>query len=127
MIFGWNKVGPKLHYAATLLVWFGVTLSAFWILSANSWMQTPSGAVLKNGVFVVTDWWHVIFNPSVITRYIHMLLAAYITTLMVIMGFSAFYLLKQRYTAFAKKCFLFATLTLAVLIVLQLGVGDNAG
>lgn len=127
MIFGWNKVGPKLHFASTLLVCFGVTLSAFWILSANSWMQTPSGAVLKNGVFVVTNWWHVVFNPSVIPRYIHMMLAAYITTLLVIIGVSAFYLLGNKHTAFAKKCLSFSTLVLAALIVLQVAVGDKVG
>ncbi len=127
MIFGWNKVGPKLHYCATLLVFFGVTLSAFWILSANSWMQTPSGAILKDGHFVVTSWWQVIFNPSVITRYIHMLLAAYITTILVIMAVSAFYLLKKQHILFAQKCLAFGSSVLIVLIIAQIMVGDDAG
>jgi cytochrome d ubiquinol oxidase subunit I len=127
MIFGWNKVGPKLHYCATLLVFFGVTLSAFWILSANSWMQTPSGAMLQDGQFVVTSWWSVIFNPSVITRYIHMLLAAYVTTILVIMAVSAFYLLKKQHIQFAQKCLGFASGILIVLILAQIMVGDDAG
>ena len=63
MLFGWNKVGPRLHYLATLLVFMGVTLSAFWILSANSWMQTPAGAVLKDGQYIVTDRWPGTCNP----------------------------------------------------------------
>ena len=127
MIFGWNKVGPKLHYCATLLVFLGVTFSAFWILSANSWMQTPEGATLEHGRFVVTSWWHVIFNHSVIPRYFHMLLAAYLTTLLVISGVSAFYLLRHRHVAFAKTCFSFATLALMILIVIQIFLGDTVG
>lgn len=127
MIFGWNKVGPKLHYLATLLVFFGVTLSAFWILSANSWMQTPSGAELKDGHFVVISWWHVIFNPSVITRYLHMLLASYISTLLVIMAISAFYVLKKQHIKFAQTCLTFASSVLLLLIVAQIVVGDGAG
>lgn len=127
MIFGWDKVGPKLHYCATLLVFFGVTLSAFWILAANSWMQTPSGAVLRHGQFVVTSWWHVIFNPSVIVRYFHMLLAAYLTTVCVIAAVSAYYILRQQHQAFAQTCFSFATLVMVVLIPIQIAVGDTAG
>ena len=70
MVFGWNRVGPKLHYTATLLVFIGVTLSAFWIMSANSWMQHPSG-VKENGdgVFMVKSFYHVIFNPTFMPRY----------------------------------------------------------
>lgn len=127
MIFGWKKVGPKLHFASTLLVFFGVTLSAFWILSANSWMQTPSGAVLEHGRFVVTDWYKVIFNPSVISRFIHMLLAAYITTLFVIMAVSAFYLLKKKHIEFSKTCMKFSTSILLALVVAQIVMGDEAG
>jgi len=127
MIFGWERVGPKLHYFSTLLVFFGVTLSAFWILSANSWMQTPSGALFIKGHFLVTSWWHVIFNPSVMTRYIHMLLAAYVTTVLVIMSISAFYLLKNRHLQFSRKCLSFATSVLFILIFAQIMVGDDAG
>lgn len=127
MIFGWQKVGPKLHYCATLLVFFGVTLSAFWILSANSWMQTPSGAILSEGHFVVTSWWQVILNPSAITRYIHMLLAAYLTTILVIMGVSAFFLLGKKHVHFAQKCLSFSSSVLIILILSQIIVGDRAG
>lgn len=127
MIFGWNKVGPKLHFAATFLVWLGVTLSAFWILAANSWMQTPAGVTHTNGEFHVQSWWAVIFNHSTIPRFIHMLLAAYLTTTFIIAAISAWYLLKQRHLDVAKKCFSFAMWSALILIVLQLFVGDAVG
>lgn len=127
MLFGWNKVGPKLHYIATLLVVFGVTLSAFWILAANSWMQTPTGAILKDGVFTVDSWWHVIFNHSVIPRYFHMLVSAYLTTGFVIAGISAFYLLKQKHADFAKICFSFCLWAIVILIPVQIFIGDQVG
>lgn len=127
MIFGWNKVGPKLHYFSTLLVCFGVTLSAFWILSANSWMQTPAGAIYTHNHFVVHSWYNVIFNPSVVPRFIHMLLAAYLCTAFVIAGISAYYLAHKRHLRFAKKCFSFATLAIIVLIPIQIYFGDEAG
>lgn len=82
MLFGWNKVGRKLHFVATCAVAIGTTISAFWILSANSWMQTPDGFAIdpETGNFYATDWMKVIFNPSFPSRLAHMLLAAYITT-----------------------------------------------
>jgi cytochrome d ubiquinol oxidase subunit I len=127
MIFGWNKVGPRLHYGATLLVFFGVTLSAFWIMSANSWMQTPSGATIVNHHFVVNSWLKVIFNPSVLVRFVHMLLAAYLTTLFVIAGVTAYYLIKKIHFEFAKKCFSFAMWAIIILIPLQIYMGDANG
>lgn len=127
MIFGWNRVGKKLHYTATLLVCLGVTLSAFWILSANSWMQTPAGVAYQHGTFTVLSWWHVIFNPSVIPRYFHMLLAAYLTTAFVIAGVAAWYLLHNQHREFARECFKFSTGIIIGLIVVQIWLGDEAG
>lgn len=127
MIFGWKKVSPRLHYLATLLVFFGVTLSAFWILAANSWMQTPAGFKIIKGLFVVQDWWHVIFNPSVIPRYIHMMLAAYLCTIFAILGISSWYLLKGEHLEVAKMCFSFALWAALILIVLQIVMGDAVG
>ena len=76
MLFGWKKVGPRLHFLATVLVAVGTTISAFWILSANSWMQTPQGfEVLPDGRFVATSFMEVIFNPSFPSRLVHMLMA----------------------------------------------------
>lgn len=127
MIFGWNRVGPKLHYCATLLVTLGVTLSAFWILAANSWMQTPDGISFAMGRFEVISWWQVIFNHSTVPRFIHMLFAAYISTLFVIAGVSAYYLLRQRHIEFSKICFSFAFWALLILTLVQMFVGDAVG
>jgi cytochrome d ubiquinol oxidase subunit I len=97
MLFGWKKVGPRLHFLATVLVAIGTTISAFWILSANSWMQTPQGfEIMPDGRFQATDFWAVIFNPSFPSRFVHMLLAAYLTTALVVGAASAFQLLKAR-------------------------------
>jgi cytochrome bd ubiquinol oxidase subunit I len=127
MIFGWDRVGKKLHYFATLLVFFGVTLSAFWILSANSWMQTPAGAIIINHQFVVKSWYHVIFNHSTVVRYFHMLFASYLSTALVIAGISAYYLIRKKHFEFAKKCFSFSMIVVVILIPLQIFVGDEAG
>jgi len=97
MLFGWRKVGPRLHFLATVLVAVGTTISAFWILSANSWMQTPQGfQIMADGRFEATDFWAVIFNPSFPSRLVHMLLAAFLTTGLVVGSASAFRVLKER-------------------------------
>lgn len=127
MFFGWNRVGPKLHYFATLLALIGVTISAFWIMSANSWMQTPAGVTFDKGVFQVKDWGQVIFNPLFLPRYFHMLLATYIASLLVIAAVSAAYLLRGRHVTFAKTCFSFVMWALLLLIPLQIAIGDKVG
>ena len=127
MIFGWERVGPKLHYLATLLVVVGVTLSAFWILSANSWMQYPAGFELVNDQFKVTNWLQVIFNPTVWPRFLHMLLSGYITTAWVIVGISAHYLLQNKYQDFSQTCLRFLFPALLILIPVQIFLGDRAG
>jgi cytochrome d ubiquinol oxidase subunit I len=97
MLFGWRKVGPRLHFLATCLVAVGTMISAFWILSANSWMQTPQGfRIMPDGRFEAIDYWAVIFNPSFPSRLMHMLLAAYLTTACVVGGASAWRVLKER-------------------------------
>ena len=81
MLFGWKKVGPRLHFAATCLVAFGTLVSAFWIISANSWMQYPTSfAIMPDGRFVARSWLLVIFSPTFPTRFAHMVLAAYLST-----------------------------------------------
>jgi cytochrome d ubiquinol oxidase subunit I len=97
MLFGRTRVGPKLHFFATAMVALGTFMSAFWILSVNSWMQTPAGYAINDvGQFIVEDWFKVIFNPSFPYRLVHMLLAAYLTTAFVVGGVAAFHLLKER-------------------------------
>jgi cytochrome d ubiquinol oxidase subunit I len=127
MLFGWNKVGPKLHYLATLLVMIGTTISAFWIMSANSWMQTPAGYHIDGTKFVVDNWWHVVFNPSFLPRFIHMVFASYVTTCFVIAGVSAWYLLKQQHLDVAKRCYSFALAAALILTPTQIVLGDLVG
>ena len=128
MLFGLNRVGKKLHFTATLAVAFGTFLSAFWILSANSWMQTPAGfSINEHGQFVPVDWIAIIFNPSFAYRLIHMLLAAYLTTALVVGGVGAWHLIKDRGNAGARKMFAMAMGMLVVVAPLQVLVGDFHG
>ena len=127
MLFGWNKVPPKLHFIATLLVTIGTTISAFWIMSANSWMQTPSGYQIIDGKYVVQSWAAVVMNPSFIPRFIHMVLASYVTTSFVIIGVSGYYLLREKAVVSAKKTMSFALWAALVLVPLQIGMGDVVG
>jgi cytochrome d ubiquinol oxidase subunit I len=96
MLFGWDRVGDRLHFVSTCMVAFGTLVSAFWILSANSWMQTPDGFVVENGRAVATDWWKVIFNPSFPIRYAHMVLGCFLTTAFAVAGMSAWMILRAR-------------------------------
>jgi cytochrome d ubiquinol oxidase subunit I len=127
MIFGWGKINKYVHFMANFTIFVGVTLSAFWILSANSWMQTPDGVKYINGQFHVYSWYHVIFNPSVIPRFIHMLLASYLSTLVVILGVSCYYILKDKFHSFAKTCIKFSVISILILSFAQLFVGDDVG
>lgn len=127
MLFGWKRVPPKLHFFATLMVAIGTTISAFWIMSANSWMQTPSGYQFTDGKYIVDSWWAVVFNPSFIPRYIHMLLASYVTTCFVVIAVSGYYLLKAKFGAVAKTCLSFSLWAALLLVPLQIGVGDIVG
>ena len=135
MLFGWKKVGPRLHFLATCLVAIGTTISAFWILSANSWMQTPQGfQIMADGTFEATDYMAVIFNPSLPTRFAHMLLAAFLTTGLVVGAVSAYRLLKDRAAGThvegwseSRISLVMAVGLIAVLAPLQLVVGHASG
>ncbi|MDD3837569.1 MAG: cytochrome ubiquinol oxidase subunit I [Phenylobacterium sp.] len=128
MLFGWRKVGPKLHFASTVLVAFGTVLSAFWIISANSWMQDPSGFTrLQDGSLRATSWMEVIFSPSFPERFAHMVLAAYLTTALVVAAAAAWRLLKspgEKESAIALRM---AIGMFAMVAPLQLVVGDISG
>ena len=127
MLFGWRKVGPKLHFAATLFVAVGTLFSAFWILSANSWMQTPQGHAVVDGRFVVVDWLQVIFNPSFPSRFAHMVLAAYLTTGMVVLSVAGLQALKGTDSAESRIMRRMAIGLVAVLAPAQLLVGHESG
>jgi cytochrome d ubiquinol oxidase subunit I len=127
MLFGMNRVPPWLHLAATLLVAIGTTLSAFWILALNSWMQTPAGHVVADGALIAGDWWQVIFNPSFPFRLAHMLLASFLTASFVLAGLSAWRLLKQPADAAARRTLRTGVAVAALLAPLQAFVGDLHG
>lgn len=128
MLFGWKRVGNRLHFISTLAVSIGTMISAFWILSANSWMQTPQGHELgPDGRFYVTSWMEVIFNPSFPSRYVHMMLAAFITTAAVIMAAGAIQVLRGRVTEPTRWQMRMAAGTLAILMPLQIWAGHWSG
>jgi cytochrome d ubiquinol oxidase subunit I len=127
MLFGWNKVSPKMHFAATCTVALGTVCSTFWILAANSWMHTPAGYEIINGQFQVTSWLEVIFNPSFPYRLAHMLLATFLSASLLFAGVNAYYLLKGLHQEFAKIGFSAAMLAILILAPLQVMVGDFHG
>jgi cytochrome d ubiquinol oxidase subunit I len=128
MLFGLDRVGPRLHFVATLMVAIGTLISAFWILSANSWMQTPAGyAVNPEGQFVVADWFKVIFNPSFPYRLVHMVLAAYLTTSLVVGAVGAYHLLRDPHLAGPRVMFSMAMWMAALVAPIQILAGDQHG
>jgi cytochrome d ubiquinol oxidase subunit I len=128
MLFGWKRVGPKLHFFATCMVAIGTLISAFWILAANSWMQTPQGfAFADDGTMIATDFVQVIFNPSMPTRLAHMVLAAFLTTAMVVAGASAFALLTKKAVAESGTALRMAVLMMALVAPLQIIAGHQSG
>jgi cytochrome bd ubiquinol oxidase subunit I len=127
MLFGWNKVGPKAHFGATLMVAVGTLISTFWILASNSWMQTPQGFHIENGHVVPDDWFAIIFNPSFPYRLAHMAIAAFIVAALVVAATGAWHLLKGRRDPAIKKTFSMALWLLLVLTPIQAFVGDAHG
>jgi cytochrome d ubiquinol oxidase subunit I len=127
MLFGMNRVSGRVHLASGVIVAFGTTVSAFWILALNSWMQTPAGHVTRDGVLIAGSWLEVIFNPSFPYRLVHMLLASAITAAFLVAGLSAWRLLKATTDASAGKTLRFAVRLAALLVPLQIVVGDLHG
>lgn len=128
MLFGMEKVGRKLHYAATLMVALGTFISAFWILSVNSWMHTPQGHVLgANGQYLPADWLQIIFNPSFPYRLVHTVIAAYLTTALVVGGVGAWHLLRERTNKGAQRMFSMAMWMVAIVAPVQIVAGDLHG
>ena len=127
MLFGWQRVGPRAHFAATVTVAVGTLVSAFWILASNSWMQTPQGFRIVDGRAVPVDWFAVIFNPSFPYRLAHMTLGAFIVAALVIAAMGAWHLLKGRRDAAIRKTFSMALWLLLIFAPLQAFVGDQHG
>src|SRR5688572_4400219 len=127
MLFGRSRVSDRVHLFATLMVAGGTTLSAFWILSLNSWMQTPVGYEIIAGEFHAVDWWAIVFNPSFPYRLAHKLLASTLTAAFLIAGLSAFQLLRRTSNQGTGLALRSAVIAAAVAIPLQIVAGDLHG
>jgi cytochrome d ubiquinol oxidase subunit I len=128
MLFGRRRVGPALHFLATLMVALGTIMSAFWIIAANSWMQTPAGfAIGADGQFVAMDWRAIVFNPSFPYRLVHMVLAAYLTTAFVVGAVGALHLLRDPGNRAAGVMVSMAMWMAAVVTPIQIAAGDLHG
>jgi len=127
MMLGWGRVPKGVHLFATAMVALGSSISAFWIMVANSWMQTPSGVTVVGGKLVVTDYVQAIFNPDMAWGVLHMWFAALETGLVVVAGISAYYLLRKRDPEFFIRSFKLALLLLAFVAPIQIWLGDSSG
>lgn len=127
MLFGWNRVPRWLHALSTVIVAVGTLLSAFWILSANSWMQTPTGFELRDGIAYPASWFDIIFNPSFPYRLVHMVNAAYLTTAVVVLAVGARYLLAGIFDREARTMIRMGLTMTVVMAPLQLLIGDLHG
>lgn len=127
MLFGWERVGRGLHFFATCMVALGTLVSMFWILSSNSWMQTPQGHDIVNGVVIPVDWMKIVFNPSFPYRLAHMALAAFLSTALFVSASAAWHLLRGKQTPEVRTMLSMALLMLAITAPLQAIVGDLHG
>ncbi len=127
MLFGEGRVKPWLHFTSTCIVAVGTLMSAFWILAADSWMQTPAGFTIRDGVFYPVNWLHVIFNPSFPYRFGHMVMAAYLATCFIIAGIAASYLLEGRFPRRAGLTLKLAVIFASIVVPLQIVLGDAHG
>jgi cytochrome bd ubiquinol oxidase subunit I len=127
MLFGWNKVGPALHFFATMMVAAGTLVSATWILASNSWMQTPQGYQIIGGRVVPVDWIEAIFNPSFPYRLAHMTVAAYLATALFVGASGAWHLVKRRDTPAVRTMLSMAMWMLLIVAPIQILIGDQHG
>jgi cytochrome d ubiquinol oxidase subunit I len=127
MLFGWNKVGPGLHFFATIMVAIGTLVSATWILASNSWMQTPQGFEIIDGRVVPVDWLKVIFNPSFPYRLAHMTIGAFLATALFVGASGAWHLLRGKATPATRTMFSMAMWMVLVAAPIQMTVGDQHG
>ncbi|HSC83270.1 MAG TPA: cytochrome ubiquinol oxidase subunit I [Pseudomonas sp.] len=127
MLFGLNKVGKRLHFFATLMVAVGTLISTFWILSSNSWMQTPQGYSLVDGVFYPESWWDIVFNPSFPYRLAHMAVAAFLSTAFIVGATAAWHLLKGKRDPATRMMFSMALWMALLVAPIQALIGDAHG
>ncbi len=123
LLFGWNRVSRRMHLFSTVMVFVGTLLSAFWIIAANSWMQTPAAYTIKgeglDAVARITDFWSMVFNPSTVIRFTHTVTGAFIQGAFLVLSVSAYYIIKKRYVEFAQQSFFIALIFAAVASVAQ--------
>ncbi|MDR0208855.1 MAG: cytochrome ubiquinol oxidase subunit I [Pseudomonas putida] len=127
MLFGWDRVGRKLHFFSTIMVAIGTLISMFWILSSNSWMQTPQGIEIIDGRVAPMDWFKIVFNPSFPYRLAHMALAAFLSTALFVGACAAWHLLRGRNTPQVRKMLSMAMWMILVATPVQVVVGDAHG
>ena len=127
MLFGWNKVGRGLHFFSTIMVAIGTMISATWILASNSWMQTPQGHEIVNGVVIPVDWLAIIFNPSFPYRLAHMVTAAFLATALFVTASGAWHMMRKNSTPAVKRMFSMGLWMILVTAPLQMFIGDQHG
>lgn len=131
LLFGWDRVGPKVHYFATNMVCLGAHFSAIWIVVANSWMQTPAGYHIEGEGLaaraVITDFWGMVFNPSSMTRLFHTVIGCWLAGAFLVISVGGYYILKNRHLEFAKNSLKIALSVALVACLLQLMTGDASG
>ena len=127
LLFGRGRVGKGFYFFSALMVALGTLVSAFWILSANSWMQTPAGYEIKDGLFHALDWWAIVFNPSFPYRFAHMVTACFLTTAFVVIAVSAWHLLRGRFGDTARAALSMSLWLVLILAPLQVLIGDLHG
>lgn len=130
LVFGWDKVGPKMHFFSTIMVSLGSMFSAVWIVVANSWQQTPAGYhIVGEGMHAraeITDFWSMVFSPSSVDRLSHVLSGAWLAGAFLVISISAFYLIKNRHVRFAKSSIKIALIVAMLASLFQLFTGDRS-
>lgn len=127
MLFGWERVNPGIHLFSTIMVAFGANLSTLWILMANSWMQSPTGGEMVDGKFIVSDYFQAMFNPFLVNSVLHMFFATLETSLFVVGGISAWYILNQRHQAFFSMSLKIVLAAAIAVAPIQIYVGHLSG
>lgn len=131
LLFGWNRIGPKLHFFSTVMVCLGAHFSAIWIVVANSWMQTPAGFhIVGEGLAAraeITDFWTMVFNPSSLVRLLHVVFGCWLAGAFLVISISAWYLLKNRHKQFSLISIRYALWISLVAIILQIATGHFSG
>lgn len=130
LLFGWDRVGPRLHYFATWMVCLGAHFSAIWIVVANSWMQTPAGFMIEGEGMraraIITSFWEMVFNPSSMDRLAHVILGCWLAGAFLVISVSAYYILKNKHIDFALRSLKVGLIVAVVSVVLQLFSGDSS-